>query len=394
MSSCRATNAKAAKSEKTVGGVVDNRHPTVKSVELMRWLTRLVTPPGGLVLDPFMGSGTTGVACAAEGFRFLGVERGEHGGQPTDHEYITTAAARLAHAYGASMTDDDDDVDDGTQLRPFVKWVGGKRRQAPALAAWCTERLARTPGARYIEPFLGGGAVALTMPPGTPMLLADLCLPLGWLWWWVQQEPERIATQAAAFGCEFGVGANTAEGYAKVRLDHNLERYADVDHMPAARFLWLNHACHGGLYRENQDGLFNVPWGRRPHVAVPTATHLRAVAARIADADIRPGWDFEDVLDEARAGDVAFIDSPYDADALAFTTYVAQPFGPAAQERLAACVWRAVKRGVHVIGTNADTPRVRQLYDGLDIATTPEARSIGASTGGAAAAPCVTITSR
>lgn len=51
-----------------------NIHPTVKPVELMRWLVRLVTPPGGLVLDPFFGSGTTGVACVREGLSCVGIE--------------------------------------------------------------------------------------------------------------------------------------------------------------------------------------------------------------------------------------------------------------------------------------------------------------------------------
>ncbi len=51
-----------------------NIHPTVKPIALMRYLVRLVTPPGGLVLDPFAGSGTTGVAAVLEGFRFLGIE--------------------------------------------------------------------------------------------------------------------------------------------------------------------------------------------------------------------------------------------------------------------------------------------------------------------------------
>lgn len=54
-----------------------SKHPTVKPIDLMRWLTRLVTPPGGLVLDPFAGSGTTGVACIAEGFKAVLVEREE-----------------------------------------------------------------------------------------------------------------------------------------------------------------------------------------------------------------------------------------------------------------------------------------------------------------------------
>jgi site-specific DNA-methyltransferase (adenine-specific) len=65
-----------------------NTHPTVKPLALMRWLVRLVTPPDGLVLDPFAGSGTTGLACLHEGFRFVGVER--------EAEYVEIARARLA----------------------------------------------------------------------------------------------------------------------------------------------------------------------------------------------------------------------------------------------------------------------------------------------------------
>ncbi len=65
-----------------------NAHPTVKPIDLMRWLVRLVTPPGGTVLDPFTGSGTTGCACALEGFDFVGVER--------EAEYANIARARIA----------------------------------------------------------------------------------------------------------------------------------------------------------------------------------------------------------------------------------------------------------------------------------------------------------
>jgi site-specific DNA-methyltransferase (adenine-specific) len=52
-----------------------NNHPTVKPTELMKWLCGLVTPVGGIVLDPFMGSGSTGKAAILEGFRFIGIER-------------------------------------------------------------------------------------------------------------------------------------------------------------------------------------------------------------------------------------------------------------------------------------------------------------------------------
>ena len=71
-------------------GEVRNIHPTVKSVALMKWLTRLVTPPGGLVLDPFVGSGTTALACIHEGFDFIGSEQSA--------EYVKIARARVDHA--------------------------------------------------------------------------------------------------------------------------------------------------------------------------------------------------------------------------------------------------------------------------------------------------------
>jgi site-specific DNA-methyltransferase (adenine-specific) len=82
--------AKASRAERNAGLEEANHHPTVKPLALMRWLVRLVTPPGGSVLDPFMGSGTTGIACVMEGFDFFGID--------TDEEYVEMARRRIAHA--------------------------------------------------------------------------------------------------------------------------------------------------------------------------------------------------------------------------------------------------------------------------------------------------------
>ena len=78
--------AKASKSDR--GG--ENTHPTVKPTDLMRYLCRLVTPPGGVVLDPFMGSGSTGKAAVGEGFRFVGCEMSP--------EYMAIAKVRIQRA--------------------------------------------------------------------------------------------------------------------------------------------------------------------------------------------------------------------------------------------------------------------------------------------------------
>ena len=69
-----------------------NAHPTVKPTDLMAYLCRLVTPPGGVVLDPFMGSGSTGKAAMREGFRFIGIEM--------DADYLAIAEVRIAHEAG------------------------------------------------------------------------------------------------------------------------------------------------------------------------------------------------------------------------------------------------------------------------------------------------------
>lgn len=74
-----------------------NNHPTVKPTDLMRYLCRLVTPPGGMVLDPFMGSGSTGKAAVLEGFGFIGIER--------EAEYAAIAEARCASAFEAGFRD-------------------------------------------------------------------------------------------------------------------------------------------------------------------------------------------------------------------------------------------------------------------------------------------------
>jgi hypothetical protein len=78
--------AKASKSERGEG----NNHPTVKPIDLMKYLCRLVTPPNGTVLDPFLGSGTTGVAAVLEGFNFVGCE--------LSPEYIEIAEKRIKEA--------------------------------------------------------------------------------------------------------------------------------------------------------------------------------------------------------------------------------------------------------------------------------------------------------
>lgn len=81
------TTVNGVRQKNNSGQPNENAHPTVKPTSLMSWLVRLVTPPNGVCLDPFMGSGSTGKACKLEGFSFIGIER--------EKEYFDIAKARI-----------------------------------------------------------------------------------------------------------------------------------------------------------------------------------------------------------------------------------------------------------------------------------------------------------
>jgi len=85
---------------------MQNNHPTVKPIKLMSYLCRLITPPGGIILDPFVGSGTTCISAKLEGFKYIGIER--------EQEYVDIARARVS-AWG----NDTDDTKETTDLTLF-----------------------------------------------------------------------------------------------------------------------------------------------------------------------------------------------------------------------------------------------------------------------------------
>jgi site-specific DNA-methyltransferase (adenine-specific) len=83
--------SKAAAEEKLQDSTngLKNNHPTVKPTDLMRYLINLITPPNGTILDPFMGSGSTGKAAVRCGVNFIGIEK--------EQEYMDIASARIEH---------------------------------------------------------------------------------------------------------------------------------------------------------------------------------------------------------------------------------------------------------------------------------------------------------
>lgn len=254
---------------------------------------------------------------------------------------------------------------------PIVKMPGGKTRLLPELL----NRMPPITG-RYYEPFAGGAALFFALAP-EHAVIADANLDL-------------VATyRAVASGVEAVIGElgrhreqHGAEHFAAVKRDWN--RGART---PAA-FLYLNRTCFNGLWRVNRRGEFNVAFGAYRDPFGDIAARLRAAAPVLARAEIRAG-SYVDTLADAGAGDVVYVDSPYDEG---WCGYTAAGFTAADQAELAFTVRTLAARGVRVLVSNSDTPRVRALYAGLQIETVTCARSINCDAGGRGAVGEVIVT--
>lgn len=259
-------------------------------------------------------------------------------------------------------------------IDPLVKWTGGKRRMLDLLRPLIDER--RSYAGTYFEPFLGGGAVALSLPEDVTVVASDACDDLMDFWLAVQKSPGRLSAIVEKLR-----SSHSEDQYYKVRSSLGLglaER--------AARFLYLNKLGFNGLYRLNKAGLFNVPIGRGRPSSLPTYGELVRVSSRIKHSWMLQHCDFEEVLAAARGGDVIFADPPYDG-----THDYSSGFGESDQARLAACLRRAAIRGVGVVTTNADTPLVRRLYRWADVRSVDERRMIRADVSSADASCIVAV---
>ena len=134
----------------------------------------------------------------------------------------------------------------------------------------------------------------------------------------------------------------------------------------AAMFIYLNRTGYNGLFRLNSDGEFNVPAGRytRPRISDPE--NLRRVARAFAQPGVTlDRTPFDRVIEGAGASDFVYFDPPYAplSKTARFTSYTAEGFDAADQERLRDVVVRLAQRGCHVVMSNSTAPEIAALYE-------------------------------
>lgn len=237
---------------------------------------------------------------------------------------------------------------------PFLKWAGGKRSLLDDLLGVLPKKRM----AHYIEPFLGGGALFIELARQGRIgraTLADRNRELVETWCAVRDEPILVARA-------FDTWPQDPDSYYAVRaLDPGT---LDAWHR-AARMLYLNRNGFNGLYRLNQRGQFNVPYGSYKRPIYLDVENLVGVSKLLKGVEVVTA-DFEDVLSEAEAGDVVYCDPPYWplSATSSFNAYDGSFFGPADQARLAASFKALGERRGYGVLSNSDTPETRKLYRG------------------------------
>ena len=232
----------------------------------------------------------------------------------------------------------------------LLRYPGGKQRQLAKFAIYLPSKEAIQ--CRFIEPFLGGGAVFFHINP-MKAFLSDINRELIDLYTGISNDPLGVWQEYVRF-------PSTRKGYYRIR-NGNLKKF-DLT-MRAARTLYLNRTCFKGMWRHNASGDFNVGYGGQDRRWVISEDDLVAVADRLQKAELSC-CDFEAVIDKAEEGDFIFLDPPYRPGQreLQHQHYEHGKFRFKDQVRLADALERATSRKVKWMLTNSSHPEINKLY--------------------------------
>lgn len=143
--------------------------------------------------------------------------------------------------------------------------------------------------------------------------------------------------------------------------------------------MYLQQTCFNGVYRENRRGKFNMSYGRRPKVTMPTAPDVMAVSERLQGAELLDAASFEATLALAEPGDFVYLDPPYIDTHSAFT---GAGFNLSHHERLADEVDRLTRLGVYVLLSGSDVPDTLSMYRSLRWQRVEAFRSVSCKSNG------------
>lgn len=242
-------------------------------------------------------------------------------------------------------------------VKPFIKWAGGKRQLLPQIHKYLPKGGVKN----FYEPFVGGGAVFLSMQ-FQHTIINDFNGELTNTYAVVRDDVDGLIELL-----QFHKEHDSKDYYYKIRSwDRNgiLDGKSAVE--KAARFIYLNKTGFNGLFRVNSQNQINVPYGRYKNPAIVNAEVLHAVSVYLNKADVKIfNGDYATIIKNAKAGDFVYLDPPYapvSDDKESFVGYTLTGFGYDEQVRLRDEFNELTARGVHAMLSNSKVPAIDHLY--------------------------------
>lgn len=253
-------------------------------------------------------------------------------------------------------------------VRPFLKWAGGKSRLIAQLGHLFPPELSQGKIQRYVEPFVGGGAMFLHIANHYPhvqeFVIADINEALMACYMTIRHDVDAVIERLACMRGQYAQADHDARKrlFYAIRAQFNAqEPVTDIASFDAswvehtAQFIFLNHTCYNGLTRFNAKGEFNVPFGDYKHPRLYEEQHMQQWATLLQRTTIVCG-DFAACQRYADAHTFVYCDPPYRpiSKTASFTAYTQQHFDDAEQRRLAAFFRELDGMGAKLMLSNSD----------------------------------------
>ncbi len=257
-------------------------------------------------------------------------------------------------------------------VAPFLKWVGGKRQLMPSIVEHLPENIKNL---NYSEPFIGGGAVLFHLQPKNA-IINDFNEELVNVY-------NIIKNNLSELIADLKKHHNNADYFYEIRGLDRTAQFNDLTPVQrASRIIFLNKTCFNGLYRVNNAGEFNAPFGRYKNPNIVNEPTLKAVNKYLNSNNIiiRSG-DYATVLEELDNRSFVYLDPPYHpiSENSNFTGYVQGGWNIFDQARLRDACNELNERGIKFLLSNSSSPQIKDLYENYNITTVKANRAINSN---------------
>lgn len=242
-------------------------------------------------------------------------------------------------------------------VKPVLKWAGGKRQILPQIKGCFPVEGEYN---NYIEPFIGGGAVFFNLEPEEGVI-NDLNTRLMNFYRVVREQPDKLIESIEKHEGNEEYYYNARDRFNEIGTKTNLEKDIVEE---ASLMLYLNRTCYNGLYRVNQKGEFNVPYGDNSDRSWVIPERIEDVSEVLDGTKLR-NEDFTKMDTYIEEDDLVYLDPPYKpVSDTSFAEYQSDEFDQNQQENLCEFAKEQHEKGAYVVISNS--PPIAELYEDLD----------------------------